>query len=149
MRRKCKAKPVTFRLYPEGSWLYAEVNVWPTKKAMYEHKPLQRNHEASCTGTTIIRFTNGKQRKLGLFAELNFYRRYLGTACITHEITHAAFSWADRVKLPLNEISDSPLSGMSKGATLPQDGPEERFCYALGKMCKQFVDSAYKLGLYS
>ncbi len=149
MRRKRKVKPITFRLYPENASLYAIVNVWPTKKAMYQHRPLQRNHEASCTDTTIIRCFNGKQRKLGLFAELNFYKRYLGMGCITHEITHAAFSWADRVKLPLSEISDNPLSQATSGAVLPQDGPEERFCYALGEMCRQFVNRADKLGLYS
>lgn len=148
MLRRKKIKPITFRLYPEGSWLYAEVNIWPTKKAMYQHKPLRRNHEASCTSTTLIQFSESKRRKLGLFAELNFYKRYLGMGCITHEITHAAFSWADRVKLPLNEISDNPLSQATTGSTLPQDGPEERFCYALGEMCKQFIDHAYRLGLY-
>lgn len=147
------SKPLlTFRIYPEGSYLYAEVNVWPTKKAMYGYKPLNRNHEASCTGTTLYRVSKKQRgrpqrtRKTGLFAELNFYRGYLGVGCVSHEMTHAAFSWADRVKLPLSEISESPLSKTS--GILPRDGAEERFCYALGEMVRQFTKTLYAKGIY-
>lgn len=147
-----KTKPlVTFRVYPENRSLYAIVNIWPTKKAMYAHRPLQRNHEAVCTGTTLYYMPpkrSGKpNRKAGLFAELNFHRKFLGIGCVSHEFTHAAFSWANRVNLPIQEIKEMPLSSMKHGV-LPQDGPEERFCYALGEMVKQFTERAYKLGIY-
>jgi len=144
---------LSFRIYPEGRFLYAEVNIWPTKKAMYEHKPLSRDHEASCTGSTLYRVAKkrrGKRqriRKAGLFAELNFYRRYLGVGVVSHEVTHAAFSWADRVRLPLSEISDD-LPGSQTSGVLPRDGAEERFCYALGEMMRQCTQKLYDKGIY-
>ena len=152
--RKPVAKPlVAFRVYPENRFLYAVVNIWPTKKAMYQHKPLGRNHEASCSGITRIvvapRGSKTRQRKRGEFAEINFYRGALGVGVVSHEFTHATFCWAERRKL--KRIAEEEERGMAvKGgeALLPLDGVEERFCYALGEMCRQFTLKCYELDLY-
>lgn len=135
-----------FRVHPEGKYLYALVNIWPTKKAMYDHKPLDRNHDACCSGPEINLHTGRLVRKNGQFCELNFCLDYLGVGVVSHEMTHAAFCWAERVKLPIHEIKDHPLSKTS--GLLAQDGPEERFCYALGEMVRQFTQKCYDLKLY-
>jgi hypothetical protein len=145
--------PLTFRVYPERKSLYVVVNVWPTKKAMYAHRPLNRNHEASCTGTTRIvvppRGSTSRTWKRGEFAEVNFYRGALGVGVVSHEFTHAAFCWAERRKL--KRIAEEEERGMTvRGdvSILPVDGVEERFCYALGEMVRQFTQKLYDLGLY-
>lgn len=154
MRKAQRAiKPITFRVYADSRrrGLYVAVNVWPNKRAMYAHKPLERNHEASCTGLKVIRIPpNGAQRTLPLFAEVNFHRGYIGTGCVAHEFTHALFCWAERVKLNLSEITAKAGSykRRSKSRSLNADSVEERCCYVLGDMVRQFVLRAHKLGLY-
>lgn len=87
-------------------------------------------------------------RKTGLFAEANFHRRRIGIEVITHELTHAVFAFADRRKLPLAETVNKDWRTGTKGQVMDQGGPEERFCYALGQMCRQFTQKCYDLGLY-
>lgn len=149
------AKLISFRIYPENRSLYAQVNIWPTKTAMYAHKPLGRNHEASCSGQQLIyvppksKDPKQRRRKIGLFAELNFYRARLGVEVISHEMTHAAFCWAERRRLNLaNAIGEHNWQIRKHDAVLDQDGTEERFCYALGQMVRQFTQKCYDLGLY-
>lgn len=146
--KKAPLKPLaTFRLYPAGRYFYALVNIWPTKKAMYAHRPLQRDHDAACTGiSSRTVYTDGTSRKNGFFAELNFYKGYIGIGAVSHELTHAAFNWAERVGLCLNTQTIKE-SNNSKGV-LPEEHAEERFCYAIGDMVKQFTVKCYKLGLY-
>lgn len=84
-------KPLTFRLYPEGSFLYCEVNIWPNKRAMHAHTRLPgRNYEACCGGRMAYAVSSrGTRRRTGLFAEANFNRHYLGVEIMSHELTHA------------------------------------------------------------
>ena len=144
----------TFRVYPEGRFLYAEVNIWPNKTAMYRYNPLNRNHSASCKGTVVYNVPSKKSgkpvRRDGIFAELNFHRNAIGVEVVAHEMTHATFCWAERVKLPLEKITDEQnwKTGRKKAQALKTDGPEERFCYALGIMTRQFTQKCYDLGFY-
>lgn len=141
-----KSKPITFRVHPENKSLYAVVNIWPSKRAMYAHKPINRNHLASCTGQDLLRVSpNGDTRKLGLFAEVNFIRRALGIGVVSHEFTHAGFCWAERRGLPLEHIKQA---AQLVGNVLADDSIEEQFCYAVGEMCRQFTQRCYDLGLY-
>lgn len=151
MGRKQSIKPVTFRLYPEGAFLFCEVNVWPTKKAMYDYLPLGRSHAASCGGREqylIPPKGKGRMRKTGLFAEANFYKRCIGIEVVSHELTHAAFAFADRRKLALSETVNKEYEVDGGKTALDSDCVEERFCYALGQMCRQFTQKCYDLGLY-
>lgn len=148
-------KPVTFRLYPEGSFLYCEVNIWPTKKAMYDYLPLNKKQEASCGGRELYivspkrRGRPQRVRKTGLFAEANFHQKRIGIEVVSHELTHAAFAFADRRNLDLGStIGDHLWETSGTNRVMDQDGPEERFCYALGQMCRQFTQKCYDMGLY-
>lgn len=151
---KRKVKPISFRVYPEGSFLYCEVNIWPTRKAMHAHLPLGPKTVASCGGRecyVVQPKRKGKRQrvcKTGLFAEANFHRAQIGIEVVSHEFTHAAFAFADRRRLPLHQVMDKEFKHGGKRNTLDLDGPEERFCYALGQMCRQFTQKCYDLGLY-
>lgn len=131
MKAKASIPVLTFRVYPEDKFLYAVVNIWPTRKAMYAHKPLDRNHVASCTGQTriVVPPNGGRIRKRGEFAELNFYRGRLGVEVASHEFTHATFCWAERRNLNLNLVMH-PDNSQTRGETLETDSVEEKFCYA-------------------
>lgn len=88
-------------------------------------------------------------RKTGLFAEANFNRKRIGIEIVSHELTHAAFAFAERRKLNLGEAVDKEFRTNSSKSTMDIDGPEECFCYALGVMCRQFTQKCYDLGLYA
>lgn len=153
MRRKT-VKPISFRVYPEGCYLYCEVNIWPTRKDMRNHTRLPKDTVASCGGResfVVQPKRKGKRqqmRKTGLFAEANFYKDEIGIEVVSHELTHAAFAFADRRRLPLAETVDRPFVPNGRFNTLDTDGPEERFCYAQGQMVRQFVNKCYEVGLY-
>lgn len=148
------AKPISFRCFPEGRFLYCEVNIWPTRADMHNHLPLGEKTVASCGAResyTVQPKRKGKRRrvrKTGLFAEANFYRDQLGVEVVSHEFTHAAFAFADRRKLRLNHALDKEFTHNGRKNTLDPDGPEEQFCYALGQMVRQFTQKCYDLGLY-
>lgn len=155
MSKRGKPKPIKFRVYPDGQFLYAEVFIWPTKKAMYATSPIPRNYEARCGGRELYVIPPKRKgraqrvRKMGLFAELHFHKRALGIEVVSHEFTHAAFCWAERRKLDLNEaVSQHDWKIGGDKETLDQDGVEERFCYVLGRMCRQFTQKCYDVGLY-
>ena len=121
---------------------------------MQQHIRLPRNTVASCGGResyTVEPTRKGKPqrlRKTGLFAEANFYRQQIGIEVVSHEMTHAAFAFAERRGLPLDQTIDKTFSKGGRLNTLPIDGVEERFCYALGQMVRQFVTRCYDLKLY-
>jgi hypothetical protein len=88
-------------------------------------------------------------RQTGVFAEANFYRARIGSEIVSHEMTHAAFAFAVRRNLRLDEAMEKQFTQNNRKKTLDLDGPEERFCYALGRMYRQFVQKCYDLGLYT
>ena len=147
-----RSKPVTFRLYPEGTFLYVEINIWPNKRTMHAHTRLpKRNYEACCGGReqySVPLRGKGRMRRTGLFAEANFNRNRMGIETVSHELTHAAFAFAERRKLNLGEAVDKEFRVAGARQTMDTDGPEERFCYALGVMCRQFTQKCYDLGIY-
>ena len=138
------AKPLfTMKVFPEGRGLYFRVNVWPTKKAMHQHvtwcKP---PFEALCSPYTKLDYRNGHQRTSPECGQINFYKKRIGSAVISHEFAHAALAWARRVKLN----SENLLGDASDGARAHPD--EERFCHALDRMIGTFIDRGYKANLF-
>jgi len=150
VRKRESVKPITFRVYPEGSYLYCTVNIWPNKKAMLDHTRLPgRSYDACCGAReTHEVLPNGRTRRTGLFAEANFNRHKLGVGLTAHEFTHAAFVFARRRKLTLTEAANKQFRKGRNRTILAGDSPEETFCYALGEMCRQFTLKCYALKLY-
>lgn len=148
-----KVKPISFRLYPEGLFLYCEVNIWPNKRAMLDHTRLGgTKYEACCGGRVAYKTCKSckpaHMRRIGIFAEANFNRHAIGIEIVSHELTHAAFAFAERRRLDLADAVDKHYATGGSSKTMEIEGPEERFCYALGQMCRQFTAKCYKIGLY-
>lgn len=150
--RRAIVKPISFRVYPDGKFLYAEVNIWPTKKAMQDHMQSGRGYTAICTTMERI---NRQGRKLGQFCEINFYRGALGVGVVSHEMGHAAFSWAARRGIPIREVYETNAKEHSEiwqhqrhNKIAPDGNPEERIVYVLGELCRRFTQKCYDLGLY-
>lgn len=147
---KRKVQPITFRIYPDGTFLYVVINIWPTKKAMYAHGKAAHDYEAMCGGRAAYTVPpKGKPRKKGLFAEINFSRRALGIEVVSHEFTHAGFCWAERRGLDLNDaIGGREWVIGGEKMSLDRNGVEERFCYVVGRLCRRFTQKCYDLGIY-
>lgn len=143
MPRK-QALPVRIRLYAEPkSSLYALVNVWPSRAAMYAYgKRAHITMSPDCLGTCsrrhIVSYRDGGSRRLPIFAEVNLFRPRLGMEVVTHELFHATIAWGDRVAFRWPVLSET-------GGVTPE---EERLTYVHGRLCRQFVDRAYAVGLY-
>lgn len=144
-------KPITFRLYPErGSHLFCRVNVWRDHAEMVRYWKRARGIQfasanagaaAMATGIEHYQFRKGKPpRKTGEFCEINCHRERLDAEIVTHETTHAALRWRARVKLQVEREPDFES---------PRDvsDAEERFCYALGRMCDAFVRNLRRRGI--
>ena len=101
--------PIAFRIYPDGQWLYAVVNIWPTKKSMQAHMKAGRGYTAICTPLERLRNIGGKWRKIGQFCEINFHQRQIGIGVVSHEMTHAAFSWAARRRISFKSAFEANL----------------------------------------
>jgi hypothetical protein len=141
--------PLKIRVYPEDGALYATAYIWPTKRAMraYARRTwgMRDRFGAYCQSFTKLKvLPTGRTRTSPQFAELHFARTQMGSETVAHEFTHAAWAWARRVGWTAD--MDALAVGQMLGRY--ETGSEERFCYALGAMVRQFVERAYKAGAY-
>lgn len=140
---------VTFRLYPESGRRYVRVHVHPTKAAMREY---WRTSEARFNGgtwagrvaycTDVRKWfitADGRSRRDPCVAEVNLFASRLGTAVVTHEFFHATVAWGRRIGLDFTRLD----------AEDSVNHDEERLAYVHGELCRQFVDRAYHVGLYT
>ena len=150
-------KPLaTFRLYPDGNYFYAVINIWATKKEMQDHVKCGRGYMAICTPLErILPLPSGGFRKLGQFCEINFFKGALGVGVISHEMGHAAFCWAGRKRISIPQILDQNTQSYQSmwertdtATRQSPNNPEERVVYVLGELCRKFVLKGLKLGLY-
>lgn len=144
-------KPVArLRVYPENKSLYYVVNVWPTRKAMYEHCRTALRFTGRFLGLcSTTRWRQGG-RTLPLMGEVNLFRGELGTSVITHEFFHATLGWARRVGIDMNAVQAVGAAAEHPSNPDPKHvaADEERLAYAHGEMCRQFTDRMYRLGIY-
>lgn len=120
--------PLRIRVYVEETpSLYARVLVWPTREAMYEYRPLRRDHLGSSTP-----MIGGR-----CFAEVCLFRDALGSRVLSHEMFHATLAWARRRGVQLDGPAEDGVS---------ED--EKRVAHAHSDMMRQLVDRLYAAGLY-
>lgn len=102
-------KPLVFRLRPDATpSLFARVLVFPTREAMYDYRPIERDHLGSCTPIErVFIYPDGRSRRHPMFAEVCLFREACGSTVVTHEIFHAAMAWARRTKLDAAPIFES------------------------------------------
>lgn len=136
---------VAFRVYPERKSLYFQVYVWGDRDAMVEHsqkfgkRPEDKRLQAYCSPRRCFRVKPGQPDRLTpCCGEVNFYRDNIGAGTVTHEMTHAAFAWSDRVGLVREQ---TPWDCPSVSET------EERFCRVADLLVHQFYVKAYRKGV--
>lgn len=147
--KKKAVKPVTIRVYPESRSLYFIVRVWPTKKAMHQNVWWTKcDYAGLCTTHSRLRINeDGSEKLLPELGIVNLYRGAMGAGLIAHEFLHATIGWANRIGLNTAEIFKK-LPSLDQGKYGNVSDDEERMCHAHGNMVSQFVERAYKLGLY-
>lgn len=142
---------VTFRLYPvKDSVLYVRVNVHRTVKAMRERSAalhargisgdkVGRGCGGFCANWQLWHEYGGRWQRDPCVAEVNMCLRYKGTAVSTHELFHATAAWGRRTGFNWSRLGDADA--------VNQD--EESLAYIHGALCREYVDRAYKAGIYT
>jgi hypothetical protein len=130
-----------FRVFPEpGSWLFYRVRVFATEDTLRHYLAADRDVDrtaafhsrALCTRWTRTRvLANGRTRTCPDMGELLFVLPLIDSEVISHECSHAAIGWAQRVGLRL--LHDAPGVQYARA-------DEERYCYALGRMVKDVTE---------
>jgi hypothetical protein len=120
------------------------VNVWRDKAEMLAYWAATRGRKSAehhrgagalATGRDVYRvLPGGRMQKSGEFAEINCHRACLDLEIVSHEVTHAALAWCERVRL--NPTIDGDGRNVS--------GEEERFCYAVGHMVNDFAKHLHR-----
>ncbi|HEY5088291.1 MAG TPA: hypothetical protein VII66_13105 [Gemmatimonadaceae bacterium] len=134
--------------FEEEQHLYVMVYVFAEKEDMRRYWNLcdrGSKHDFEARYCALVRRVydrNGKrERTLGEFAEVTFWKGALTTEIVTHEFTHVALAYARRRKIAMTPDADT------------ENDPgwmqrEEVVCYAVGSLVRQFVNRAHALGLY-
>jgi len=123
-----------FRIYPENKSLYFLVWIFQRKKTMLEAvraTGIERNQMGKSLRACVVSFANSQEKFKNprLCGCVFFWQRDLGVGVTTHEITHAALTWARRRKLDL--LKD-----------------EEKFCSVVENLNRQLVNRCYDWNIY-
>lgn len=141
--------PIRFKVYPEKKKrLFYWVYVWPDRDALVErsktlYPDFGHNHETYgfCSLVKVWKVgSDGRKRRDSRCGEINFFREHIGAGIVSHEMTHAALGWAQRVGVMLEQYEDWSKSVVSDA--------EERYASAVGELVRQFYVRAHELGLY-
>lgn len=84
-------------------------------------------------------YPDRRRQKQAICGELHFYRAGFNAGMIGHELSHATFEWARRIKMDLVQSLDH------EGFVDPS---EECFAWSLGYMTAQMAYHAYRLKLW-
>lgn len=131
----------SFRIKPEPDrTMFYRVKVFASEKSMKAYVK-SRDFKASfgrngiaMTSSWRVAGPNGRlSPELG---EIVIPARWLTTEVVSHEVGHAACYWA-------RQLGIDPLAVPTASVECDQ----ERFCYGLGKMVRQFVNACYKAKL--
>lgn len=116
-----------FRAYCENRSLYVEVRVYQDLKRMRrdllkrEGPGFSDAFGAFCS-MEVVSYKSGKARKKPIIGTM-YLLESVGAGILSHECTHAALRWAERIGL--GELDNS--SGWSCHS-------EERFCWVVGNL---------------
>lgn len=141
----------TFRLYPvEGCTLYVRVHIHRTIKLMRAHSAalhvrgissdkVGRGCGGFCANWQLWYKIGARWQRDPCVAEVNMCLYYKGTNVAMHELFHATAAWGRRVGLKWRRLDDDDAVNSS----------EEDLAYIHGELCRQFVNRAYKAGIYT
>lgn len=140
---KIKPKEIRFRVYPESVHsFWFDCTIYPTVDAM--RKAIKR-FNGNLTGNDVRGMVNhfrdmrkGKiiTKRIG---HIRLYRGDLSAEVLSHESAHAALHWAEWMGINVNDHSAD-----ATGFEMSQESGEERFAYALGRICAQMSCMVWK-----
>jgi hypothetical protein len=140
LRGQAAAK--VFRISPErGDKRFYRVLIFPTKALMYHYFDLRHarrrieyrlgfepslahDFAALTTGYETYRRHRGREVLTNDVGEILFHEGFLGAGVVSHEMTHAALFWLERVGLSAQDLADPSV--------------EERLCLVVGHLCRKF-----------
>ncbi len=134
-----------FRIYPElgRSRLYYRVVVFQTRRALREYCAMNDwslgPAQALCATYRRQREQGGRWRTTPEMGTIALHVGFMGVGCISHECTHAALGWAQRVGLDPTILSVPTSRLVSR--------EEERFCVGLGELVRQVSCSLFDAGI--
>jgi len=120
-------KPVVplrrFKVYPEGRWLYWNVELYSDLRDMrraYAIKKRIVNGNTSdgsrmfggsgatglCLPTTWISYKTGKARTYPSLGTIMFAFPHTGAKVVSHEVSHAVSSYFQRLRISLDEVGE-------------------------------------------
>lgn len=82
---------------------------------------------------------NGRKTKLPDCGQILFSLPCVGAGLVSHEMTHAAIRWAERVRLGARRV----FNGAKSRAGVSDE--HERFCQAQGQLVSEFWTKFYRL----
>ena|SRR6185369_10871587 len=123
------------------SRLFFRVKVWKSKRDMYANGPDQpHTYLACCENYTAVNVhKDGRREMTGECGTLHFYKGRTGTSTVSHEITHAAFSWARRHRISLDSHPESETSVANA---------EEAFCWVQGWLFGEIAKKFWATGIW-
>lgn len=137
---------VKYRISCENKSLYFTVCVWRTLREFRLSNPGNSHALGLCRSHMRMRIYKSRpDRLLPECGELHFAQYHLRIGIITHEFTHAAIEWAARTGV----IPDFSKLNRDQHCTLRRHSNEERFCYVLGNMVKEFIRRCYDDGVFN
>lgn len=129
-----------FKLYPDCHWVYFEVFIHSSQRAMNLHTQNPKNVAGLCKGwlTMLIPKKGSKEpeRIKAKIGEIHLSRQKCTVGISTHEICHAVhrYLWVRRqLKLGYGMSHYRPARGDNLA-----DHREESFCWVMGNMYRQF-----------
>ena len=140
--------PITFRLRARPTsrcWFVVHVADSLTAMRRTMRKSAGWAHPNQLAAVDSVRITDPRLR--GLIGIVYFAKSHLGSGLVAHELTHAAFRYAEHVRVQVRhwEWRDKPATlGGDKTTTVPA---EEFLCSVVEHLNREFWLKAYRAGL--
>lgn len=135
-------KNIQFRVYPEsvyGFWF--DCTIYRTAKHLRKAVKNRGGNPTNDGVRGIVQhfrvIRNGRYTKQ--LGHIHLCESDLSAEVLSHESAHAALNWADHMKINVrDQTPDKTGFGMS------EDSGEERFAYALGRICSQLSHQVWE-----
>lgn len=134
---------IQFRLYPESiHGFYFECVIYPSQKLFRKACHSRNGHDPGDDCRAVVQpsrtYRNGRlTKRLGY---INFVNTDLSAEVLSHESVHAALRWAEAMRIDVKDYD-------GKGLAMDAECGEERFAYAVGRICAQISDAVWQNGL--
>jgi hypothetical protein len=138
---------ITFKVYPESvHGLWFECSIHPSVRSLRQAvKEQSGNPTGSGVRGMVQHFRRvRKGRMTKQLGHIHLVKSELHAEVLSHESTHAALNWARAMNIDVTDQS-ADVSGFA----MSEDSGEERFAYAVGRICSQLSHMVWEHNLVS